>query len=176
MVFSASMLALLDMGDSIAEGQMLDPRASTRKVLGVDIEIRKHNFEAIKAHPMSSRIELIEGSSVDKDVFERVKAFSKNYSKILVILDSNHTKEHVYEELKIYSNLVSPESYCIVLDTVIDDMPSKMFEDRPWCHGNSPKTAVHEFLKINKNFAIDNKVDNKLLISAGPQGFLYKLK
>ncbi len=176
LVFSASMLAMLDLCDSIVEGVKLEPVISNRKVLGVDIEIRSHNLEAIKKHPMSSRIELIEGSSIDKNIFDKVKEFSENYSKILVILDSNHTKEHVYKELIYYSTLVSIDSYCIVLDTVIDDMPSDLFMNKPWSNGNSPKTAVREFLKTNQNFIIDSRIDNKLLISSGPQGYLYKLR
>ncbi len=142
LIFSASMLALLDMNEAIESGSTLNPAASNRKVLGIDIDIRSHNRSAIEAHPMFSRIQMIEGSSIDPETIESVHEIAKNYSRILVCLDSNHTHDHVLAELNAYAPLVSPESYCIVLDTIVEDLPGEMFADRPWGPGNSPKTAT----------------------------------
>jgi cephalosporin hydroxylase len=175
LIFSASMLAMLDMCEAIKEKKSIDPSQSKRKVLGIDIDIRSHNREAIEAHSLASRIQMIQGSSIDKDVVEQVKSIAGGYSKILVCLDSNHTHEHVLEELKAYAPLVSKGSYCVVFDTIIEDLPKEMFPDRPWGPGNNPKTAVFEFLKTNPEFEIDKSIDNKLLISVAPDGFLKRI-
>lgn len=175
LVLSASLLAMLDMCDAIESGQLLDPKVSKRKVLGLDIDIRDHNRRAIESHPMSSRIEMIQGSSIDPDVIQKVKLIAKGYSSILVCLDSNHTHGHVISELEAYASLVTKGSYCIVFDTFVEDMPKNFFPDRPWNPGNSPKTAVFEFLKSHPEFEIDKSIDNKLLISVAPDGFLKKI-
>jgi cephalosporin hydroxylase len=172
LIFSASMLALLDMCEAIKQGRTLDPSQPKRKVLAVDIDIRAHNRAAIEAHPMASRIQMIEGSSIAPDIVAQIKAIAADYSRILVCLDSNHTHEHVLEELKAYTPLVSKGSYCVVFDTIVEDLPAEMFTDRPWGPGNSPKTAVWEFLKTHPKFAIDKSIDNKLLITVAPNGFL----
>lgn len=149
LILSASMLALMDMCDAIKSGATLDPKASKRKVLGIDIDLRAHNRAAIEAHPMASRIQMIQGSSIAPDVIARVKQAASGYQRVLVCLDSNHTHEHVLAELEAYAPLTSVGSYCVVFDTIIEDMPADMFPDRPWGKGNSPKTAVWEFLKHN---------------------------
>ena len=125
---------------------------ASRKVMGIDIDIRSHNRAAIEAHPMASRIDMIQGSSIAPDIIEKVHAFAKNYKRIMVCLDSNHIHAHVLEELKAYASLTSKDSYCIVFDTVIEDMPKEAFPDRPWGPGNNPKTAVWEFLKTHPEF------------------------
>jgi cephalosporin hydroxylase len=172
LILSASMLALLDMTDAIVDGRQIDPNVSSRKVLGVDIDIRDHNRAAMLAHPMASRIEMIQGSSIAPDIIERVHAFARNYKRIMVFLDSNHTHAHVLEELKAYASLTSKDSYCIVFDTVIEDMPEDAFPDRPWGRGDNPKTAVWEFLKSHPEFEIDRMVQDKLMITVGPDGYL----
>ena len=172
LILSASMLALLDMTDAIGEGRQIDPRVSSRKVLGIDIDIRAHNRAAIEAHPMASRIEMIQGSSIAPDIIEKVHAFAKNYKRIMVCLDSNHTHAHVSEELKAYAALTSKGSYCIVFDTIIEDMPEDAFPDRPWGPGDNPKTAVWEFLKSHPEFEIDNKIHDKFQITVAPDGYL----
>jgi cephalosporin hydroxylase len=172
LIFSASMLALLDMADAIENGSTIDPRASSRKVLGIDIDIRAHNRAAIEAHSMASRIQMIQGSSIAPAIIEQVKEVAKNYQRILVCLDSNHTHDHVLAELEAYAPLTSVDSYCVVFDTIIEDMPVDMFPDRPWGKGNNPKTAVWEWLKTHPEFEIDKKMDNKLLISVAPDGYL----
>jgi len=172
LILSASMLALLDMTDAIADGRQIDPRVSSRKVLGIDIDIRAHNRAAIAAHPMASRIEMIQGSSIAPDVIERVHAFAINYKRIMVCLDSNHTHDHVLQELNAYAALTSKDSYCIVFDTVVEDLPAGFFPDRPWGPGNNPKTAVWEFLKAHPEFEIDKMIQNKLQITVAPDGYL----
>lgn len=145
------------------------------EILGIDIDIREHNKKEIEAHPMFKRISMIQGSSIDQNIIERVKEKAKDKKTIMVSLDSNHTHDHVLEELKLYSPFVTIGSYCIVYDTIIEDMPAKMY-DRPWDVGNNPKTAVWEFLKTNSDFEIDKSIDNKLLISVAPDGYLKRVK
>lgn len=172
LILSASMLALLDMTDAIQAGAMINPKQSHRKVLGLDIDIRAHNRVAIEAHPMASRIQMIEGSSIAPEIIEQVRQIAKNYQRILVCLDSNHTHDHVLAELEAYAPLTSKDSYCVVFDTIVEDMPDDMFPDRPWSKGNNPKTAVWEFLKNNDQFIIDKEIENKLLITVAPDGYL----
>lgn len=176
LIFSASMLALLDMCDAIAAGEYLDPKTSRRKVLGIDIDIRDHNRTAIESHPMSSRIQMIQGSSIAPEIIAQVRAVAANYSRVLVCLDSNHTHEHVLAELQAYALLTSRDSYCVVFDTVIEGMPKEIFPDRPWGPGNNPKTAVWEYLKTHSEFEIDKSIQNKLLITVAPDGYLKRIR
>jgi cephalosporin hydroxylase len=175
LIMSASMLALLDMSEAIETGTVLDPKRSKRKVLGLDIDIRQHNREAIAAHPMSSYIQMIQGSSIAPEVIEQVKVVAKNFQRVLVCLDSNHIHDHVLAELEAYAPLTSIGSYCVVFDTIIEDMPEAMFSGRPWGPGNNPKTAVLEFIKNHKEFEIDSRIYRKLLISVTPDGWLRKI-
>jgi cephalosporin hydroxylase len=94
----------------------------------------------------------------------------------MVFLDSNHTHEHVLQELKDYGTMTSVGSYCVVFDTFVEDMPPKYFPDRPWDKGNSPKTAVHEFVSEDDRFVIDRAIDQKLLITVAPSGYLKRVK
>ena len=145
------------------------------EVIGIDIEIREHNNIEINKSRFADMITLIEGSSIDKGVYEEVSKKISSDDKVMVFLDSNHTHEHVLKELNLYSNLVSKGSYIVVFDTHVEDMPiDYIWEDRPWGKGNNPKTAVHEWIKINKNFQIDNHLENKILLTSAPDGFLYK--
>ncbi len=146
-------------------------------VLGIDIDIRKHNRDLIEAHPMMKRIKLLEGSSVSNEIVSQVKEIASKKKKIMVCLDSNHTHEHVSEELKNYAPLTSVDSYCVIFDTVVEDMPKDWdWGVRSWGVGNNPKTAVFEYLKTNSNFEINKSIDNKLLISVAPDGFLKRIK
>jgi cephalosporin hydroxylase len=176
LIFSASMLAMLDMCEALETDAMLDPKISKRKVLGLDIDIRQHNRVAIEAHPMSSRIQMIQGSSIAAEVIEQVKSVAKNYKRVLVCLDSNHTHNHVLAELEAYAPLTSVGSYCVVFDTIVEDMPKSIFSDRPWGPGNNPKTAAWEYLKTHPEFEIDKSIDHKLLISVAPDGYLKRVK
>ena len=175
LIFSASMLALLDMCDAIEAGEKLDPKISRRKVLGIDIDIRAHNRAAIEAHAMASRIQMIQGSSIAPEIIEQVRSVAANYSRVLVYLDSNHTHDHVLAELQAYAPLTSKGSYCVVFDTVVEDMPKEMFPDRPWGPGDNPKTAVWEYLKNHPEFEIDKRMQQKLLITVAPDGYLKRI-
>lgn len=175
LIFSASMLALLDMCDAVETGETLDPRRPRRKVLGVDIDIRSHNRAAIEAHPMKPRLCMIQGSSIAADIIEQVHAFARDYSQVLVCLDSNHTHEHVLAELNAYAPLTSKGSYCVVFDTNIEHLPEEAYPDRPWGPGNNPMTAVRKYLEEHPEFEIDKAVHNKLQISEAPDGYLRRI-
>jgi len=169
LVLSASLLCLLD----VMEG--INPRQSPRKVVGVDIDIRPHNRKALDEHPLRFKMELIEGSSIDPAIIQQVRSHIDGVERVLVSLDSNHTHAHVLAELNAYADLVSVGSYCIVFDTVVEDLPAGSFPDRPWDIGNNPKTAVREWLKSHPEFEIDKDIDNKLLISVAPDGYLKRV-
>ena len=160
LVFSASILDLIGKGE----------------VLGIDVNIHEKNRKELERHTMYKRITMIQGSSVDKNVVKKVYKFAKRKKRVMVFLDSNHTHEHVLNELKAYSPLVTKGSYMVVFDTVIDDMPKKFFHKRPWGKGNNPKSAVIEFLKDSDRFIIDKKFENKLLITVAPCGHLKCIK
>ncbi len=172
LIFSASILAMLDMNDAIETGTTLDPSNSNRKVLGIDIYIREHNRAAIEAHPMASRIQMIQGSSIADDIVAEVESIASQYKRVLVCLDSNHTHEHVRAELEHYAPLTSKDSYCVVFDTLIEDMPADEYPDRPWGPGDNPKTAVWDYLKTHPEFEIDKAIADKLLITVAHDGFL----
>jgi cephalosporin hydroxylase len=172
LVLSASVLAMLDYADAAAEGRMLDPANPQRRVIGVDIDIRAHNRAAIEAHPMASRITMVQGSSVDPATVAAVKAAVGTGQKILVLLDSMHTHDHVLAELEAYAPLVSQGSYCVVFDTFVEDMPHAFFADRPWDVGNNPMTAVNLWLTTHPEFEIDRTWDHKLMVTVARGGFL----
>jgi cephalosporin hydroxylase len=172
LVLSASLLALLDLCDAIDAGTTLNPSVSQRKVLGIDIDIRDHNRAAIEAHPMASRIQMIQGSSIDTVVIGQVHAVAQDYKRVLVCLDAMHTRDHVLAELEAYTPLVNPGSYCVVFDTFVEDMPRGFFKDRPWDVGNSPKTAVTQWLSGQSDFKPDIELQNRLQITVAPHGFL----
>ena len=175
LIFNASMLAQLDMCEAIEAGISFNPKESRRKVLGIDIDIRAHNRAAIEAHPMAARIQMIQGSSIAPEITMQVKEVASSYERVLVCLDSNHTHEHVLAELEAYCPLTSVGSYCVVFDTVIEDLPSNMFPDRPWGPGNSPKTAVLEYLKTHPEFEVDKGIQLKLLITVAVDGYLKRV-
>ena len=175
LIMNASLLAMLDYCDAIETGELIDPKKPKRRVLGIDIDIREHNRLAIEAHPMSNRIDMIEGSSIAEEIVNQVKTYAKNYKRILLSLDSNHTHEHVLEELKAYAPITSVGSYCVVFDTVVEDMPKELSGDRPWGPGDNPKTAVWEYLKTHPEFEIDKSIQNKLLITVAPDGYLKRV-
>lgn len=160
LIFYASMLEL------IGEGE----------VVGIDIEIREHNRREIERHPLSKRIVMIEGSSTDEKIVKEVQKIVKKHKKVMVCLDSLHTHDHVLKELNIYSKFVTKGNYLVVFDTIIEFLPKGFYKDRPWDKGNNPFTAVKEFLKHNKNFVVDKEIENKLLITCAPGGYLLRIK
>lgn len=161
LIFYASMLALLG-----GEG----------RVLGIDIDIRAHNRVEIERHPLADRIMMIEGSSIDQTIADQVYKEAQQYQCVLVVLDSNHTHDHVLRELELYAPLVTKGSYLVVFDTVIEDMPAGFYPDRPWDKGNNPKTALHQFLQTTDRFEVDQEYQQKLLLSVAPGGYLKCIK
>lgn len=188
LIVSASLLAMLDYCDAAERpDEPLYPGHSKRKVLGIDIDIRPHNREAIEAHPLAHLIQMIEGSSVDAGVIEEVARIAKGYGKVMLCLDSNHTHAHVLAELEAYAPLTSVGSYCIVWDTGIEDLPEELCFGRPWGKGNNPKTAAREYLRrlaeqtvlaadgARLRMTVDKEIENKIKITAGPDGFLQRV-
>lgn len=167
LILSASMLCLLEDSGYIKNGN---------SVIGIDIDIKKHNKEAILNHPMSKRIIMIEGSSIDIEIIKEVHAYAKYFTKIMVLLDSNHMHSHVLAELRAYAPLISIDSYCIVSDTYIEDVDQDLIIDRLWCKGNSPKSALLEYLKENPNFEIDKYYESKSMMTSYPSGLLKRIK
>lgn len=164
-------------GSIVYYASLLELIGADGLVVGIDIDIRKHNRDLIESHPMMKRIKLIEGSSLSTEVVSQVHEIAKTKKTVLVCLDSNHTHDHVFEELKNYAPLVTPGSYCVVFDTVVEDMPDDWnWGERSWGKGNNPKTAVHKFLETNSGFTIDEEFDNKLLISVAPKGYLKRMR
>lgn len=146
------------------------------EVLGIDIDIREHNKKEIISHKMNKRITMIQGSSISKDTILQVSKHVEGKEKVLVILDSNHTHDHVLEELKLYSPFVTKGSYLLVFDTIVEDLPTDLYQDRPWSVGDNPKTAVFEFMKTNNQFEVDSEIENKILLSVAPNGYLRKVR
>ena len=167
LLFNASILNLINQSEK---------KKVKRKVLGIEIKLKKKNKKKIINDSLASYIDIIEGSSTDKETQKKVIKYTKDKKKILVILDSNHTHEHVMKELEYYSKFVSKGSYCIVFDTIIELMPKNFYKDRDWDKGNNPYTAVHSFLKKNKKFKIDKKIQEKLEITAALDGYLKRVK
>ncbi len=176
LVFSASMLALLDYAEAVERSTVLNPVQPARKVLGIDICIRPHNRAALDVHPMRSRIEMIEGSSIDAEVIAQVKRYAADYKRIMVFLDSNHTHDHVLAELEAYAPLVTVGSYCVVMDTGVEDLPDGFVTNRPWGKGNNPKTAVRDYVKRHPEFSADKMLEWKLAITAAEDGYLKRLR
>jgi cephalosporin hydroxylase len=160
LIFSASMLELLGRGE----------------VVGIEIEMRPHNRAAVESHPLSKRIQIIEGSSISAGVVEQVRTLAADKQRVMVFLDSNHTHDHVLRELELYSPLVTKGSYLVVFDTGIEDMPEEAYPDRPWGKGNNPKTAVWKFLQQQDRFEIDRPLEARLLYTVAPDGYLKCVK
>lgn len=163
-------------GSLVYYASLLELLGGDRLVVGVDVDIRAHNRAALETHPMIKRIRMIEGSSIDPQVVRQVADFAKDRTRVLVTLDSNHTHEHVRAELELYSPFVTRDSYMVVFDTVVEDMPKSLFPDRPWGPGNNPKTAVWDFLKSTDRFEIDRELESKLLLTVAPDGYLKCVK
>ena len=160
LIYYASLLELIGKGE----------------VLGIDIDIRQHNRAEIEAHPMFKRIKMLEGSSISQEMIGKVAAIAAGKQTVLVVLDSNHTHDHVLKELELYAPFVTLNSYLVAFDTIVEDLPNDYMPGRPWRQGNNPKTAVWEFIKSHPEFEIDKRIDNKLLISVGPDGYLKRIK
>jgi cephalosporin hydroxylase len=162
LIFSASLLELIGKGE----------------VLGIDIDIREHNRVEIEKHPMFKRIKMIQGSSIDPAIVAEVETYTRDKQVVLVVLDSNHTHDHVLAELRMYSPFVSLNSYIVVYDTIVEKLPENYLPGhiRPWGIGNNPMTSLNEFIRENSQFEIDKSINNKLLISVAPNGYLRRVK
>jgi|SRR5579875_944589 len=164
-------------GGSLAlSASMLELLGGSREVIGIDVDIRAHNRQALERHPLFKRMHLIEGSSIDGEIVDRVKKRAEGRKAVMVVLDSNHTHDHVLQELRFYAPLVTQASYVVVFDTVVDELPADTYPDRPWGPGNSPKSAVREFLQSSDRFTVDREIESRLLFSTAPSGYLKCIK
>jgi cephalosporin hydroxylase len=162
-IFSASMLALLGRG----------------KVIGVDIDIRAHNRNSIESHPMASRITLIDGPSTSAETIERVKAEIPLGAAVMVLLDSDHSRAHVLDELRAYGPLVTRGQYLIVADTMLGRLNREQTPtDRAhaWYPGNEPLSALKEYLLECDRFVPDEEMNGKMILSSSPEGYLICVK
>lgn len=165
-IYSASLLQTLD----FCEGLTLSN--TKRQVIAVDLDIRAHNKAEIQAHPFYPYITMFEGSSVDDRIISEIASLIEPEDKVLVLLDSNHTHDHVLLELEKYSKFVTPGSYIVAYDTVIEFLPNDTYIDREWGPGNNAYTAVELFIKQNPHFVRDKEIEDKLLFTVAPGGFL----
>lgn len=184
LILTSSILALVEMSECIDKGVEISLDSPKGRVLAVDVDIRDHNRRAIETHPMSNRITMIEGSSVESSTIDKVWEYAKDFNNVMVFLDSNHTHDHVLKELKAYAPLVSPQSYCVVFDSVVEHVPGSFYPDRPWGPGDNPKTALREYLSILENsenkgrdggklhFENDAELQARLQVTVAPDGFL----
>jgi len=163
-------------GSLVFYASMMELMGGDGNVLGIDIDIRKHNRVEIEKHPMFKRITIFQGSSVDEDIVKKVNGIAKGKKTVLVALDSNHTHDHVLQEMRLYSSLVTKGSYLVVFDTTIEDVPDDLFKDRPWGRGNNPRTAIKKFLQENNRFVVDKEIADKLVISVVLDGYLKCVK
>ena len=163
-------------GSLLLSASILKLLGGERQVLGVDIDIRAHAHSTLATHPLASSISTIEGDSIAPNVIEQVRQLRSRHDRVLVILDSNHTYVHVAAELSLYGEFVSVGSYLIVMDTIIRDLPPEAFSDRPWDAENSPWTAVKEFLRADDRFVAASDVNDRLLATAAPDGYLVRLR
>jgi len=172
LILSASLLALMDLADSKISSTK---KSDKRRVIGIDIDIRQHNMEALQQHFLFDRIELYEGSSTDIEVLNQVRSAIESSKRVMVILDSNHTEQHVYAELLAYSKFVTRGCYMVVLDTIVQFLKPENPSNRPWGPNNNPYSALRRFLEVDRDFVIDEKIHNKLLISVAPSGYLKRV-
>lgn len=166
LIFYASMLELLETCAGVKDG----------RVIGIDIDIRQANRQAIESHPLSHRIELVQGSSIDPAIVEQVRSKVGDAQRVLVCLDSNHTHDHVLEELRAYAPFTTLGSYCVVFDTLVEHLPAEAIGDRPWGHGNNPLTAVKAYLAETDMFETDAQLHDKIQISVAREGYLRRCK
>ena len=163
-------------GSVLFYASMMEMMGIDGKVVGIDIDIRSHNRARIEEHPMYSRVQLIEASSVEDDTAEQVARIAAAHGSVLVTLDSNHTHAHVARELELYAPLVTPGSYLVVFDTGIEFQDDDLCPDRLWSVGNNPHTAVMAFMQQTDRFEIDASIADKLQITVAPDGYLKCLR
>lgn len=163
-------------GGMLFESMLLEVLGG-QKVIGVDIFIPEDLRQRLADHgKLSERLVLIEGDSTSEDTLGKIKEIIGGSTKTLVILDSNHTHEHVLKELRAYAPLVGKGQYMICGDTIVEYMPPQLHVSRPWGPGNNPATAVKEFLTETDRFVVDEKIDQRLLFTCHPGGYLQAVK
>lgn len=161
-LFMASLLELLGKG----------------QVIGVDIDIRAHNRDTIEKHPMSRRVTLIEGGSTSPDTLAAVRKLIPEGARVMVILDSDHSRDHVLDECRAYAPLVTEGCYMVVADTMIghvDESDAPRKRSKLWFKGNEPLTALRMFLEEDSSFEVDEVLNGKLVISSSPGGYVRKI-
>lgn len=147
------------------------------KVLGIDIQILPHAIEALKPWTLDGRIELLESDSTSSIAINATKVFLGNIqTPVLLVLDSNHSHEHVLNELQTLAPLLPVGSTVIVADTIVEEMPEDYYPNRPWGRGNNPLTAVKKFLNLNSDFQLDLRWSRRSLMGECRDGILIKVK
>jgi len=159
-VFSASLLQLIGKGE----------------VVGIDLNLYDHVKDQIMSYPFSNRVHLYKGSSTDPEIVKKVLSHIKPGQSVMVMLDSNHTHQHVLDELRAYAPHVTKGQYLVVSDTVVEDMPKQEHRPRPWGPGDNPKTALRAYLKETDRFEVDPYVNGKLLLTYSPEGYCRCIK
>ncbi len=159
-VFYASLLQLLGKGEVVA----------------VDLNLYDHVRDQIMSYPFSNRIHVYKGSSTDASIAAKMKAHVKPGQKVMVLLDSNHSHQHVLDELRIYAPLVTKGQYLVVSDTICEDIPKQEHRPRPWGPGDNPKTALRAYMKETDRFEIDRYTNDKLLLTYSPDGYCRCIK
>lgn len=164
-------------GGSIALYASLLQLIGKGKVVGVDLNLMNHVADQIMGLPFASgRVHLYKGSSVDPDIVSRIRAHVSPGQSVMVLLDSNHTHEHVFEELKIYAPLVTKGQFLIVSDTIVEEIPVQEHRPRPWGPGNNPKTALRAYLRDHPEFEVDSYINAKALLTYSPDAYCRKVR
>ncbi len=146
------------------------------RVIGVDRVLPEKNIREIMKYPFSDRIKLYHGSSTDPEMFEKIKSHIGPDDRVMVLLDSNHTHEHVLDELRLYAPLVSKGQFLVVSDTCVEQFPVQEHRPRPWGPGNNPQTALNQYMGESDRFEVDPYIDKKLLLTFTPHGYLRCVK
>lgn len=163
-------------GSLINSAMSLELNGGRGFVLGIDIDIRKHNREEIEKHDFSHRIILFEGSSTDTEIYNEVKSYIKPDDRVMLVLDSSHTYEHVLKELNLWAKLVTKNCYLIVADTMLHFATRQVSGSQTWVSGDDPLSALNEFIKHNDKFEADKEINGKLIFSSSYQGYMRALK
>jgi cephalosporin hydroxylase len=163
-------------GGPILAASMLDLLGGERSVIAIDPVIHDPVRAKLAEHPHGKRITLVEGSSVDDATFRRVAELAAGREPVMVVLDLVHTHAHVRRELDLYSSLVTVGSYLVVLDTIMEDLPDGYFAGKPYGKGNNPGTAVRAFLADDSRFDVDRDIEDRVLMTLAPGGFLRRAR
>jgi cephalosporin hydroxylase len=163
-------------GGPIFAASMLDLLGGEREVIAIDPVVHEYIRPRFAEHPHGKRITIVEGRTTDEDVFSRVRERIAGRGPVLVVLDHDHTHAHVLRELELYSTLVTPGSYLIVLDTIMEDLPDDYFAGKRYGKGNNPGTALRAFLATNPPFEVDHDIEDRVLMTLAPGGFLRRAR